>query len=475
MTYPALRIAPTDTPSVPEEDASEVMTIEDPHDGSPVGSIPCTPLPELDEAVRRGREASVSWRQTAPAERGRLLVLAAEALAANADDLASLNHRETGRPVDEALGGLLAGAGTLRQYGELGPLHRGHQLRGAFGAVDYTIAEPRGVAVLLTPWNDPVAVAAGLIGAALASGNVVVHKPSERCPHLGRLLGEILGPVFPTNVLTTVLGGPATGAALAAHPGADVIAHVGSTATGQAISLAARETGAHVIRENGGKDPLLVDSEVDPVWAADQAALGAFANSGQICTSVERIYVHRLVAKPFLAALSYRARELNGSRSLAPLVDRRLREVVAGQVDAALAAGAVCLEGGRVPEGPGAWYPATVLGECTPDMEVMREETFGPVAPVMVVESFEEGLTAADSGRYGLAATVLTPDLAHAQQAVAQLAVGTVKVNAVFGGAPGGAAQPRGDSGAGFGYGPELLDEFSRVKVVHMAPGGARR
>jgi acyl-CoA reductase-like NAD-dependent aldehyde dehydrogenase len=138
----------------------------------------------------------------------------------------------------------------------------------------------------------------------------------------------------------------------------------------------------------------------------------------------------------------------------------------------AIAAGAEPLTGAVVPDGPGARYPATVLSDCTPDMAVMTDETFGPVAPVMVVRDFAEGLAAAASGRYGLAATVLTADMAHAQEAYRTLPVGTVKVNAVFGGAPGGAAQPRGASGTGFGYGPELLDELTTTKVVHLTPPG---
>lgn len=195
---------------------------------------------------------------------------------------------------------------------------------------------------------------------------------------------------------------------------------------------------------------------------------------GQICTAVERIYVHRDIAGPFVEALAEEARRRNTDGSLAPLVDTRMRDAVAGQVSEALARGAEAVVGGEVPDGPGAFYPATVLTGCTDTMEIMLRETFGPVAPVRVVESFAEGLSLAASGDYGLAATVLTGNLEHAQQAIAGLPVGTVKVNAVFGGAPGGSAQPRGISGQGFGYGPELLDEFTRVKVVHLAapPGG---
>ena len=132
--------------------------------------------------------------------------------------------------------------------------------------------------------------------------------------------------------------------------------------------------------------------------------------------------------------------------------------------------GAQVLAGGATPEGAGAWYPPTVLVGCTDDMTVMRDETFGPVAAVRVVSSFDEGLAAAARSSYGLAATVLTPSMEHAQRAARELPVGTVKVNAVFGGAPGGAATPGRGSGQGLGYGPELLDELSRVKVVHWEP-----
>jgi succinate-semialdehyde dehydrogenase/glutarate-semialdehyde dehydrogenase len=181
------------------------------------------------------------------------------------------------------------------------------------------------------------------------------------------------------------------------------------------------------------------------------------------------------VAEEFLDALTALAGKLRmgpgltPGTELGPLVDLRLRAAVDQQVREAVAAGARTLCGGEVPAGPGAFYPATVLSGCTDDMAVMREETFGPVAPVREVGTFDEALHAANSSPYGLAATVLTRDMRHAQLAWRTLAVGTVKINEVFGGAPGGAAQPRAGSGQGFGYGPELLDEFTFTKAVHIA------
>lgn len=256
------------------------------------------------------------------------------------------------------------------------------------------------------------------------------------------------------------------GALLAARTDVDVVAHVGSTVTGRSIAKSVAATGAKALLENGGNDALVVDTGVDPVWAAGQAALGAFANAGQICVSVERIFVHQDVAEAFLAALVAEAE----SWRAAPLVDRRHRDQVHAQVREAVDDGAELLTGGTMPDGAGAWYPATVLAHCDPGMRIMREETFGPVAPVRVVNTFEQGLGEAANDDYGLAATVLTPSMANAQRAWRELPVGTVKINAVFGGAPGGAAHPRRASGTGFGYGPELLDEMTQTKVVHLCP-----
>jgi acyl-CoA reductase-like NAD-dependent aldehyde dehydrogenase len=322
------------------------------------------------------------------------------------------------------------------------------------------------VVVALTPWNDPVAVAAGLLGAAIVSGDTVVHKPSERCPHTGALLNEVLASALPEGVLVGVTGDGATGAVLVEQPGVAVIAHVGSTATGRQLALVGAAHDVHVLRENGGNDALIVDEGVDPVWAAEQAALGAFANGGQICTSVERVFVHRAVAEPFTAALVEQARAWAGR--IGPLVDERMRQAVQRHVDDAVRRGAQALTGGTVPEGPGTFYPPTVLVDVPDDAEAVLEETFGPVVPVRVVDDFDEALLLAAADRYGLAATVLTPSMAHAHRAAAVLPVGTVKVNAVFGGAPGGSAQPRRASGSGYGYGPELLDEMTTTTVVHL-------
>jgi succinate-semialdehyde dehydrogenase/glutarate-semialdehyde dehydrogenase len=451
------------------------ITVLDPADGSLVGELDIATAGEVSAAVEAARKAAPEWARTAPADRAARVAAAARRVADAADDLALLTTREMGKPLADARGGVDAGVGTLEQYAQLGPVHRGRALQGAWEATDLMVPQSRGVVAAITPWNDPVAIACGLLGAALVTGNTVVLKPSERTPHTGLELARLLAEELPAGVLEVVIGDGGTGAALASAA-VDLVAHVGSTATGRSIAAAAARTGAKVLLENGGNDPMIVDGDVDPEWAAEQAALGCFANAGQLCTSVERVYVVEPVAEAFLAALVRRAESLvvgpgtDPATELGPLVDVRLRDAVHDQVRAALDAGARALTGGAVPRGPGSFYPATVLADCTDDMAVMREETFGPVAPVRVVASFEQALEAACSGDYGLAAVVLTGSMAHAQRGWRELPVGTVKVNAAFGGAPGGAAEPRARSGQGFGYGPELLDEMTTTKVVHLAP-----
>jgi acyl-CoA reductase-like NAD-dependent aldehyde dehydrogenase len=445
-------------------DSPRTLTILDPRDGTLVGRLDCAARAAVDAAVAAAAKAAPDWGRTAPTERAGMLQAAAARVAGAADRLAELTACEMGKPLEDARGGVEAGVSSLRQYAELGPLHRGRSLQGSWDSTDLMVPGPRGVVAAITPWNDPVAVPCGLLGAALVTGNTVVFKPSERTPHTGLQLGRLLAAELPAGVLEVVVGDGCAGAWLSESAEVDLVAHVGSTETGRSIAAAAARTGAKVLLENGGNDPMVVDGDVDPEWAAEQAALGAFANAGQICTSVERIYVVADVAEPFLESLTRRARNC----AIGPLVDERMRRAVHAQVSEAVGAGSRLHTGGVVPDGAGTHYPPTVISGCTHEMTVMCEETFGPVAPVMVVTDFDGALEAARRGRYGLAAVVLTASMEHAQRAWRELPVGTVKLNAAFGGAPGGAAHPRGASGSGFGYGPELLDEMTATKVVHV-------
>ena len=451
------------------------IEVHDPATGEVLDTIAAGGAAAADSAVNAARAAFPAWRETSPGDRAAALKAAARAMREHLDAIAELQTRENGKPLDDSRGGVEAGIGALEQYAELGALHRGRRLAGAWSASDEMVHEPRGVVVLLVPWNDPVAIACGQIAAALVAGNTVVFKPSEKTPLSGALVAETLAEHLPAGVLNLVLGDGRAGRALVAHPGVDLVMHTGSVATGREIARAAAGTPKKVLLELGGKDALIVDAGVDAEWAAEQAAIGAFANAGQICTSVERIYVHEAIAEPFIVALTRRAHELtvgpglDPASEMGPLIDDGQRTLVEEHVREAVRDGAEIRAGGEALGDRGSFYAPTVLTGVRDDMRLMREETFGPVAPVCVVRSFDEALARANSGDYGLAATILTADDEHARRAARELEVGTVKINAVFGGAPGGAAQPRKASGTGFGYGPELLDELTVTKVVHRA------
>src|SRR3954467_3401757 len=444
--------------------AAETIAVLDPPTGEEIGTIPAGDAAAADRAVRAARAAQPAWARRPAAERAELLKAAAARVREHAAELAELVARENGRPVDESRGGVDAGIGGIEQYAELGPLHGGRALNGAWGATDMMVHEPRGVAALLVPWNDPIAIAGGQLGACLVTGNTVVLKPSEKTPLSTIRLVELLD--LPAGVLELLLGDERAGRPLAAHPDVDLVIHTGSIATRPELAAICAPDLRKALLELGGKDPLIVDSGVDAAWAAEQAAAGAFANAGQPCRSGERIYVHADVAGPFAAALAEQARRT----TIGPLIDERQREIVHRHVTGALDAGAELRTGGAPADGPGFFYPPTVLTGCARDLEIMREETFGPVAAIRTVASFEDALREANATEYGLAATVLTPSMSNAQAAWRELRAGTVKVNAVWGGAPGGAAQPQGASGTGFGYGPELLDEVTLTKVVHVEP-----
>jgi succinate-semialdehyde dehydrogenase/glutarate-semialdehyde dehydrogenase len=452
---------------------TDTIDVLDPATGEVIDTIPAGSAEAADAAVRAARTAQRTWSRRDPAERGRLLKAGAARLREHHRELAELEVRESGKPLAAALDAVAAGIGDIEQMAELGPLHRGRSLQGGWNAADLMVHEPRGVVALLVPWNFPLAIGLGQVAAALVTGNAVVFKPSEKTPLASRRAAELLE--VPDGALQLLLGDARAGAPLAEHPDVDLVMHTGSIPTGRSVALAAAGKLAKALLELGGKDPFIVDAGVDPEWAAEQAAMGAFANAGQVCTSVERIYVHEDVAEPFIAALERRARALRSGSGmeegtdLGPLIDAAQRERVHRHVTEAVAAGARLVCGGEVPDGPGFFYPPTVLADVPADTPLMTEETFGPVAPVHVVASFDEALLEANGTEYALGATVLTPDQEHAQRAWRELDAAAVAVNAMWGGAPGGSAEPGRGSGVGIGYGPELLDELTHTKVVHLA------
>ena len=428
--------APTRLPDDPE--GSRPITIVDPKDGSLVGTVQSADEADVAAAVQAAVSAAEGWAATAPAERGALLQAMADGLAARADEVAALNTRETGKPAGDARGGVDAAVGTLRQYAELGPLHRSHSLRGADVAIDYARPEPRGVVAAITPWNDPVAVAAGLVGAALVTGNTVVHKPSERCPHVGALLGEIWSAPLPDGVLTTLTGDGRTGETLCAPPGC----------TSSPTSARRRPGGPSSRRPSGpartsswrtaGTTPssstptsIPPGRPARPRWGRTRtAARSAPPSSASTCTPTSRTPSSR-PSWPRRTSATPTAWPPWSTPGCGPRCTGRWRRRPrpAPRV----------LTGGEIPEGAGAHYPATVVVDVPSDADLMRGGDLRARRAGPGGVHFAEGLNRAVASRYGLAATVLTGSLEHATEAVRRLPVGTVKVNAVFGGAPGGA------------------------------------
>src|SRR4051812_5121598 len=457
--------------------SSRIVSV-DPATGTENGSVTSATSEDVETAVHAARSALHGWRRTAPGVRAAALRAAAADLRSDADRIAELHMRDTGRLLTDARSAVDVAASLFEEAATVAPLDAGRSLGGDRLALDVVRREPRGVVAVITPWNDPLPAAAGLLAAALATGNTVVHKPSERSPLVGAALADALQRHLPDGVLVLVQGDGAVGEALVAHPGVDAVAHVGSTRAGRRIAEVAGPRAAKLLLENGGKDVMIVDRDVDPVWAAQQAALGAFVNAGQLCVAVERVVVHADVADAFVCALVEEAGRwrpgdpADGGTRLGPLVDERAVESVLGHVRDAVAGGARVLSGGDRATGPGldagCFVEPTVLVDVTTDMAVWTEETFGPVVPVVVAPSFDAALDLAEEGAYGLAATVLTGSTQHALRGADVLEVGTVKVNAVFGGAPGGSADPRRGSGTGRGYGPDLVGELTVLKTVHL-------
>lgn len=439
------------------------LAIRSPHDGSPLDTLACATGAEVAQAVERAREAQPAWAARSVRDRADVVRRAAAGLSAHAAELAALQEREMGQPAELGQAWIL---GTATEWDGL-----------ADAALSYPFVEPLveeaactarnlkvplGVVAAITPWNFPVAVAAGAIAPALLAGNTVVLKPSERASRSVERMVEVLD--FPEGVLSVVLGDGVTGAALVAQPDVALVLHTGSVGTGRSIAAQVGARGGRVALELGGKDPVVIDADVPPEWAAEVVATGAFLNTGQLCVSMERIYVHRAIAEEFVAALVARA----GEMELGPMVDHGQRQVVDAHVQQAVAAGARVLVGGAVPPGDGSYYPATVLVDVTDDMRVMTEETFGPVAPVRVVDSFEEGVALAGSGSYGLTATLLTGQAGHAALAD-RLPAALVWVNEWQGGVPGMVYEPAKGSGLGKVGGHASFDRVTRAMAVYAA------
>lgn len=434
----------------------------------PVGSPEDVTL-AVDAAVSTQR----NWASLEVSERVEYLRSWATAITEHADELAELECQEMGKPVALGRSFIDGAAQALRASAEQALSYPfAETVAGPDGATTKILRQPLGATAVIVPWNFPVPVLLGALGPLLAAGNTVVVKPSERAPLSAVRLFELLP--LPPGVANLVLGDATAGRPLVAHEQIQLVHFTGSVAAGRQIGAATGQLLHRSLLELGGKDPVVVDADVDPKATAEAVAFGAFVNSGQICTSMERVYVHHDIASEFVDALVSAAQTYtlgdghDAATVLGPLVDSRQRDIVHQHVTDAVERGATLRTGGHPPDGDGFFYPATVLTDLDDSMLVLTEETFGPVAPVVTVSSFEEGLDRACRSRFGLAATVYTRDADH-MAAAARLPAGVIWVNQWQGGGPELLYEPTQDSGMGATGSVASYDAATRPVSMHFA------
>lgn len=370
-------------------------------------------------AVVAAGKAFEVWRRMPAVSRGELLHEVADRMKARTEEIARLLTLEGGKPLKENTDEVGWCAACFHYYAELGRNSRGRVIPSIESSqLSMVLKEPYGVVVCIVPYNYPLLLMAWKVAPALAAGNTVIIKPSEITPLSTLALTECFAALPPGTVNIVSGDGEETGHALVTHPETHVVAFTGSAATGRKIALLCAGQFKKVTLEMGGKDPFVICEDSDVEVAAKAVAWAAFLNAGQVCTSSERIYVQRAVADRFLEALVNFTGTLRigpgieHSTDIGPLARDHYRRKVEEHVDEAVKMGAVVLAGGRCPAGfqKGFYYEPTVLINVTHSMKVMREETFGPVAPVMLYDDFDEAIRLAQDTHYGLGAVLFTRD-----------------------------------------------------------------
>jgi succinate-semialdehyde dehydrogenase/glutarate-semialdehyde dehydrogenase len=417
-----------------------------PATGQEVGRVHQASEREVKEAVARAREAQKEWSKLPFRVRGKYIMRAREVLLAQMDETARLICDEMGKPVAEALSADIAPVLDLMQYFArkserlLRPEKLGVGLYGWLGRSSKIIYTPVGVVGIISPWNFPLSIPLGEVTMALMAGNTVVLKPSEVTAMVGLKIGEIFEKAgLPENVLGVVSGGGSVGAALVTS-GVDKIMFTGSVATGKKIAAVAAESLTPVVLELGGKDPMIVCRDADLEMAARAAVWGAFTNSGQACSSVERVYVHNSIAQEFTRRVVEKTMELtqnygsDADTEVASMSSERQLKIVEDHVEDFKKAGAEILTGGArnnvFPDG--VFFEPTVIGGATNEMRGMREETFGPTMPIAVFVDESDAVRLANDTEFGLTASVWTKDIARGRTLAAQIRAGTVMVNEVL-------------------------------------------
>ncbi len=452
------------------------LNVINPATGESIEEIEVSSREDVDRMAEAAKRGFAEWRGFAGLDRAEVFHEISRTLRDAADELAEIMTREGGKPFIENHDEVTWTAACFDYYGEIARDNVGYlpapiepqQLA-------LVVKEPVGTVACIVPWNYPLLLAAWKVAPALAAGNAVILKPSEETPLATRRIAELIEGL-PEGLLQVVYGAGDVGEMLVRHPGVDMVAFTGSQETGRKVGVAAAERLIPANLELGGKDPFIICDDVDVEVAAQGAVWAACLNAGQVCTSPERFYVESGVADDFVEASREFVESLkvgdpmDRSTDIGPMVNAKGREKVERHVGEAIERGASLVTGGERYGERGFFYRPTVLVGVEPSMRVMREETFGPVLPVVEVDSLDEAIEQANSVPYGLGANVYTRDFEKMLRCMREIRAGTVWINdpltdndaAPFGGQKG--------SGIGRELGREGLEAFQESKHVHIDP-----
>jgi len=452
--------------------STETMQVFEPATEQVLAELPRAGAEEADEAVARAKAAFPAWRDVSPGDRAKLLRRLARVLEGKVEELAQLEARNVGKPISDARGEVGSVVDVFDYYAGAPERLLGSQIPVA-GGVDVTFREPLGVVGLITPWNFPLPIASWKIGPALAAGNTIVLKPAELTPLTAIELGKLALEVgIPEGVLNVVNGpGRTVGERIVEHPDVAKVAFTGSTEIGRRVGELASQSIKRVTLELGGKSANVVFADADLEKAAASAPLAVFGNAGQDCCARSRILVERSAVEPFLEALEREVKALrvgdplDDATQMGPLISADHREKVASYVDD----DAPVAFRGSAPDGPGYWFPPTVLSPVSNDDRAAREEIFGPVAAVIPFDDEAEAVKIANDTVYGLSGSIWTRDGARALRVARALETGNISVNSnssvrvttPFGGFK--------QSGVGRELGPFALEHYTELKNVFIS------